>query len=194
MKSKSLANTTSPAMLPPGLCPIEDAAAILMISFWEKQKEQQEDPQWRDKIKGDAMSLLWKCEFKKKSIPTDLMILIGCLFGDRHSWTFAKYDAVSHLAYKWAPIKRGTSPPRGAISALSKILKKHGGVLKAKRPLDDSKGNIERDYRATIYGWFDDELFLYLWAEKHERLKAFKEDPASVEKINIARSALSHSR
>ncbi len=158
---------------------ITEQAAEMMQTFLKNTRKPPRDGQWKDKYKGRVMQLLWRCQLEKKVIPVDLVVLIGCLFGERHSWSYAKFEAVTYLAQEYEPIQLGQSLPKGAKSALSKIIKKHRGELKTPRKLDDKVDNIKHDYkiihnRAGYWRDENDVRTYYLIADGiNEALKGF---------------------
>lgn len=172
---------------------ITEQAAEMMQTFLKNTRKPPRDGQWKDKYKGRVMQLLWRCQLEKKVIPVDLVVLIGCLFGERHSWSYAKFEAVTYLAQEYEPIQLGQSLPKGAKSALSKIIKKHGGELKTPRKLNDKEGNVKHDYRRTIDSWVEDSLFLDVWALKHKKYQGRKAKYNSDELLDVAKQAVSRS-
>jgi len=115
---------------------------------------------------------------------------VGCLFGERHNWSYAKFEAVTYLAQDYEPIQPGQDLPEGSKTHVSKIIKKHGGVLKRARKLNNKSGNFERDYRRTVDSWIADPLFLYLWARKHKKYEERKAKSNMSELLGLAREAL----
>ncbi|MCC6598104.1 MAG: hypothetical protein IT559_04890 [Alphaproteobacteria bacterium] len=173
--------------------PITDQAAEMMKTFLKKHRKPPRDGQWKDKYKSRVMELLWKCQYTKTTVPVDLVVLIGCLFGERHSWSYAKFEAVTYLAQEYEPIQLGQDLPKGAKSALSKIIKKHGGELKTPRKLNDKAGNVKHDYRRTIDSWIEDPLFLHVWGLKHKKYQGRKAKYNSDELLDVAKQTVSHS-
>lgn len=170
---------------------ITEQAAEMMKTFLRADVKPPKIGQWKDKYKRDVMRLIWECHMEEIPPPVDLVMLVGCLFGDRHDWPVSKFAAISFLAHTYEPIQLGESLPEGAKTGISEILKEHGGVLKAARPLDDEAGNDERDYRRTADTWAKEPLFIYLWAQKYDRYQARKHDRADL--VAVAKEALAAS-
>lgn len=170
---------------------VVEQAAKMMSTFLQKNKKPPRDGQWKDKYKSNAMNLLWRCYCEKLVIPVDLVVLVGCLFGERHSWSTAKFEAVTFLAHEYPPIRLGQNLPARAKTHVSKILKKHGGELVKARKLGGEIGNIERDYRRTVVPWIKDPLFLYVWARKYETYQGYKAKYDFNELMTVVKSALS---
>ena len=172
---------------------ITEQAAEMMKTFLKRTKKPPRDGQWKDKYKSNAMRLLWRCQLEKVVAPVDLVVLVGCLFGKRHNWSYAKFEAVTYLAQNYKPIQLGQDLPKGSKTHISKIIKKHGGALKTARKLSDKVGNVGRDYRRTVDSWIEDPLFLYLWARKYEKYQNYKAKYNYDELLNVAKQALSSS-
>lgn len=170
---------------------ITEEAAEMMKTFLRADAETPRVGQWKDKYKRDVMRLIWECHLEETAPPVDLVMLVGCLFGDRHDWPVAKFAAISFLAQNYEPVQLGQGLPEGAKTGISEILKEHGGVLKAARPLDDEAGNDERDYRRTVDTWAKEPLFLYLWAQKYDRYQTRKHDRTAL--LAVAKEALAAS-
>lgn len=157
-----------------GIQYITERAAEMMNTFLRTNGKPPRIGQWKDKYKNSAMLLLWQCHLEGMVPPVDLVMLMGCLFGQRHDWSVAKFAAISFLAQHYEPLQSGQDLPEGAKTRLAEIIKEHGGVLKKARKLDDVAGNDERDYRRTVDSWVKEPLFLYLWAQKYDRHQARK--------------------
>ncbi len=148
---------------------VTEQAAKMMETFLHTNGRPPKIGQWKDKYKNRAMHMLWQCHLEKIVPPVDLVMLVGCLFGDRQDWSVAKFAAISFLAQHYEPIELGQDLPEGAKTRISEIIQEHGGILKESRPLDDKAGNDQRDYRRTVDSWAKDSLFLYMWGQKYGR-------------------------
>jgi hypothetical protein len=144
-------------------------AAKMMKAFLKPKTQEKRPVQWADQYKGHAISLLWRCNLEKITPPVDLVMLIGCLFGERHNWSYAKYAAATFLALHHAPIPAEKTLPEGLQSRAARVIEKSGGTLKKLRKMDAYKGNIKRDYRQTLDGWRDEPLFNYVWQQKYNK-------------------------
>ncbi len=174
--------------------PVIEQAAEMMKTFQQKTLKPPRDAQWKNKFKSRAMQLLWRCELEKVIVPVDLVVLVGCLFGERHGLSPAKFEAIAYLALDYEPIQRGHDLPEGTKTNISKIIKKHGGVLKTARKLSSKSGNFERDYRRTVDSWIADPLFLYMWARQYEKYQNRKAKGNFAERVDVAKQALSSSK
>lgn len=144
--------------------------------------------QWEKEFKDRVMKLHWQCHFEKIEPPVDLILLTGCLFGDRHNWSYAKYAVLNFLARNYVPTTNTKDLPRGTKSKVGRIISECGGVLKSPRSLNLSNGNEKSDYRKTLNGWVKEELFFYIWEKKHQH---FMDHPVDAGAIQVAQSALS---
>lgn len=172
---------------------ITELAAEMMDTFLRTNGKPPRIRQWKDKYKSRAMYLLWKCHLEEVSPPVDLVMLVGCLFGERHDWPVAKFSAVNFLAQEYEPIELGQKLPEGAKSGVSAIIKEHGGIQKKARDLDDVAGNNDRDYRRTMDSWIEDPLFIYLWAQKFDKnqnRKSRRSDHDRAELLAVVKKAL----
>lgn len=148
---------------------ITEEAAEMMALFLKPEANQPKAVQWKNQYKSQAMRLLWRCNLERITPPVDLVVLVGCLFGERHNWSYAKYAAATFLAMLHAPIPAEEPLPEGLKSRTARVIEKCGGDLKKQRKVDAYMGNVERDYRKTLDGWRKDPLFNYVWAQKYNK-------------------------
>ena len=165
---------------------IEQTAEMMDVFFHPENKPR--EAQWLKDFKNQAMQLLWQCHFEKIVPPVDLVILTGCLFGDRHNWSYAKFAVLNFLARNYAPTKTTKSLPRGTKSKVNRIINECGGTLEQPRKLNDASGNEARDYRKTFDGWIEEELFFYIWGQKYLHFQQHPQDDGALE---ATKSALS---
>ena len=167
---------------------IIEQSAEMMDVFFRPENKPKDCVQWQKDFKNQTMQLLWQCHFEKIVPPVDLVILTGCLLGDRHNWSYAKFAVLNFLARNYCPTKVIKELPRGTKSQISRIINECGGVLEETRKLDGSLGNEMHDYRSTFDGWVEEDLFFYIWGQKYLH---FLDHPEDADALDVTNNALS---
>jgi len=150
---------------------IKAEAEEMMETFLIESKKPPYKAQWKKDYKNRAMHLLWKCNLHGRVPPVGLVMLVGCLFGDRHDWPVVKYAVINLLAEKYDPRTLGKKPQRGVRADAARIIREYGGTLKTPRPLDEEEDENSRNYAKTFDGWCEDSLFLEMWAKRRLEVK-----------------------
>lgn len=161
---------------------IEETADMMEVYFRPENKPKT-TAQWEKEFKDRVMKLHWQCHFEKIEPPVDLILLTGCLFGDRHNWSYAKYAVLNYLARHYVPTKNTKDLPRGTKSKVSRIISECGGVLQSPRSLDSSKGNEKSDYRKNLDGWIEEDLFFYIWEKKYQHFVNHSVNAGAIEAV-----------
>lgn len=162
---------------------IVSEASEMMHTFFHPPKRIL-DAQWQDQYKKRAMKLLWQCHSENITAPVDLVCLVGCLFGERHNWPYAKFAVVNYLALNYSPMASTKEFPRGLKSRINEIIVECGGSKKLpKHTVLDPRS----DYRRNIDSWLKDEAFMQMWAFKYHY---FKTNPPNIEALESVKKAL----
>ncbi|MBL1148322.1 MAG: hypothetical protein HND56_07955 [Pseudomonadota bacterium] len=169
---------------------IATKAAEMMQVYYGRVRKPRDTAQWQNRFKEQAMQLMWECHFKQIPPPLDLVFLTACLFGKKHSWSYAKFAVLNFLAKQYPPTKEVKDLPRGTKTKVHRIIEECDGVQMQGRKLDKAGGNEARDYRRTLEGWLKEELFFMVWEAKYAHFQKNSPRPNENELLEVVKKAI----